>query len=71
MHPLLLQYMDPNIKERFDQNISGKLEGIGARLQKKGIYTHVSELVAGGPAFKQGELEPEDIILKVGFLLKY
>ena len=58
-------YMDPNIKERFDQNISGKLEGIGARLQKKGIYTHVSELVAGGPAFKQGELEPEDIILKV------
>ena len=58
-------YMDPNIKERFDQNISGKLEGIGARLQKKGIYTHVSELVAGGPAFKQGELEPKDIILKV------
>lgn len=58
-------YMDPNIKERFDQNISGKLEGIGARLHKKGIYTHVSELVAGGPAFKQGELEPEDIILKV------
>ena len=58
-------YMDPNIKERFDQNISGKLEGIGARLQKKGIYTHVSELVAGGPASKQGELEPGDIILKV------
>lgn len=58
-------YMDPNIKERFDQNISGKLEGIGARLQKKGIYTHVFELVAGGPASKQGELEPEDIILKV------
>ncbi|KOY52116.1 carboxy terminal-processing peptidase [Polaribacter dokdonensis] len=58
-------YMDPDIKERFDQNISGKLEGIGARLQKKGIYTHVSELVAGGPASKQGELEPGDIILKV------
>ncbi|MEN8879728.1 MAG: carboxy terminal-processing peptidase, partial [Polaribacter sp.] len=58
-------YMDPNIKERFDQNISGKVEGIGARLQKKGIYTHVSELVAGGPASKQGELEPGDIILKV------
>ena len=58
-------YMDPDIKERFDQNISGKLEGIGARLQKKGIYTHVSELVAGGPASKQGDLEPGDIILKV------
>ncbi|MDP5106583.1 MAG: carboxy terminal-processing peptidase [Polaribacter sp.] len=58
-------YMSPNIKEKFDQEISGKLEGIGARLQKKGIYTHVFELVAGGPAYKQGDLEPEDIILKV------
>jgi carboxyl-terminal processing protease len=58
-------YMDPDIKERFDQSISGKLEGIGARLYKKGIYTHVSELVPGGPAAKQGDLEPEDIILKV------
>jgi carboxyl-terminal processing protease len=58
-------YMDPNIKERFDQTISGKLEGIGARLQKKGIYTHVSDLVVGGPASKQGDLEPDDIILKV------
>ncbi|SDS31427.1 carboxyl-terminal processing protease [Polaribacter sp. KT25b] len=58
-------YMSPNIKEKFDQDISGKLEGIGARLQKKGIYTHVFELVPGGPASKQGDLEPEDIILKV------
>lgn len=58
-------YMSPNIKEKFDQDISGKLEGIGARLQKKGIYTSVFELVAGGPAYKQGDLEPEDIILKV------
>lgn len=58
-------YMDPSIKERFDQSISGKLEGIGARLQKKGAYTHVFELVAGGPAWKQGDLEPGDIILEV------
>jgi carboxyl-terminal processing protease len=58
-------YMDARMKERFNQTISGKLEGIGARLQKKGIYTHVFELVPGGPASKQGELEPGDIILKV------
>ncbi|MEQ6123088.1 carboxy terminal-processing peptidase [Pseudotenacibaculum sp. MALMAid0570] len=58
-------YMDPRIKDRFDQDMSGKLEGIGARLQKKGIYTHVIELVSGGPAWKQGELEEGDIILKV------
>jgi carboxyl-terminal processing protease len=58
-------YMDPRIKDRFDQDMSGKLEGIGARLQKKGIYTSVVELVSGGPAWKQGELEEGDIILKV------
>ena len=58
-------YMDPRIKERFDQDMSGKLEGIGARLQRKGIYTEIFELVSGGPAFKQGELEPGDVILKV------
>ena len=58
-------YMAPSIKERFDQDMSGKLEGIGARLQKKGIYTHVSELVSGGPAWKQGGLEAGDIILQV------
>jgi len=58
-------YMSPRIKERFDQDISGKLEGIGARLQKEGINIHVFELVPGGPASKQGELEAGDIILQV------
>jgi len=57
-------YMPPNIKESFDQDMSGKVEGIGARLQKKGIYTHIVELVSGGPAWKQGDLEDGDIILK-------
>ncbi|WP_299669270.1 carboxy terminal-processing peptidase [uncultured Polaribacter sp.] len=58
-------YMAPRIKERFDQDMSGKLEGIGARLLKKGIYTEIFELVSGGPAWKQGELEAGDIILEV------
>jgi carboxyl-terminal processing protease len=58
-------YMAPRIKERFDQDMSGKLEGIGARLLKKGIYTEIFELVSGGPAWQQGDLEPGDIILEV------
>ena len=58
-------YMSPRIKSRFDQDMSGKLEGIGARLQKEGIYTKIVELISGGPAWKQGELEPGDVILKV------
>jgi carboxyl-terminal processing protease len=58
-------YMAPRTKERFDQDMSGKLEGIGARLLKKGIYTEIFELVSGGPAWKQGELEAGDIIIEV------
>ncbi|WP_218599785.1 carboxy terminal-processing peptidase [Polaribacter sp. NJDZ03] len=58
-------YMAPSIKERFDQDMSGKLEGIGARLVKKGIYTEIFELVSGGPAWKEGSLEPGDIILEI------
>lgn len=61
-------YMAPRAKEKFDVDMSGKIEGIGARLQKKGIYTHIFEVVSGGPAWKQGELEAGDIILKVAQL---
>jgi carboxyl-terminal processing protease len=58
-------YFSPKTKKRFDIDMSGKLEGIGARLQKKGDYTHVMELISGGPAWRAGELEVGDIILKV------
>ncbi len=58
-------YMPPKIKKRFDISMSGKLEGIGARLQKEGAYTKVVSLISGGPAWKAGELEAGDIILKV------
>lgn len=58
-------YFDPTVKKRFDISMAGKLEGIGARLQKKNDYTVVSELISGGPAWKQGELEVGDLIIKV------
>lgn len=58
-------YYAPKVKKRFDQDIAGKLEGIGARLQKKEDYTTVVELISGGPAWRAGELEVGDIILKV------
>lgn len=58
-------YMDPKIKKRFDISMSGKLEGIGARLQKEGEYTKVSALISGGPAWRAGELEVGDLIIKV------
>lgn len=58
-------YFAPDDKERFDISISGKLEGIGARLQKKNDYTEITELISGGPAWRGQELEAGDIILKV------
>ncbi len=58
-------YFAPKVKELFDINISGKIEGIGARLQEKNDYTKVVELISGGPAWKQGDLEVGDLIIKV------
>ncbi|KJD36388.1 peptidase S41 [Tamlana sedimentorum] len=58
-------YLAPKNKEDFDQRMSGKLEGIGARLQKRMDYIKVVELISGGPAWKGEELEVEDVILKV------
>lgn len=58
-------YYPPKDKANFDINISGQLEGIGARLQRAEGETKVSEVIVGGPAYKGGELEAEDIILSV------
>ena len=58
-------YFAPKSKKEFDESISGKLEGIGARLFKKNDYIKISELISGGPAWRAGELEVGDLILKV------
>ncbi len=58
-------YFAPEEKERFDVSMSGKLEGIGARLQKKNDFTEITELISGGPAWRGKELEPGDVVLKV------
>lgn len=58
-------YFAPSVKDRFDQAISGKLEGIGARLQKRMDETKIMELISGGPAWRGKELEVGDVILEV------
>ncbi|MFM2230007.1 MAG: hypothetical protein RL607_1265 [Bacteroidota bacterium] len=58
-------YFAPEDKERFDVSMSGKLEGIGARLQKKNDFTEITELISGGPAWRGKELEAGDVVLKV------
>lgn len=58
-------YFNPKEKEDFDINMSGRLEGIGARLQMDGDFTKVIAVIVGGPAWKQKELEVDDKIFKV------
>ncbi|PZX41116.1 carboxyl-terminal processing protease [Nonlabens dokdonensis] len=58
-------YFPPQNKDRFDTSMSGKLEGIGARLQKKMDYISVLEIISGGPAWKSELIEVGDKILKV------
>lgn len=58
-------YFAPQDKERFDASMSGKYEGIGARLQKKMDEITITELISGGSAWRQNKLQVGDIILKV------
>ena len=45
--------------------MSGKLEGIGARLQRKSDNIKIVEIISGGPAWRGEEIEVGDQILKV------
>ncbi|HKL35144.1 MAG TPA: carboxy terminal-processing peptidase [Salegentibacter sp.] len=58
-------YFAPQDKDRFDIAMSGKLEGIGARLQKKSDNITITEVISGGPAWRSEELSAGDEILKV------
>jgi len=58
-------YFAPQDKDRFDIAMSGKLEGIGARLQKKSDNITIMEVISGGPAWMTDKLSEGDVILKV------
>lgn len=58
-------FMPPMDKEDFDIGMKGELEGIGATLKEEDGYVKIVSIVPGGPAYRQGSLQPEDIILKV------
>lgn len=58
-------YFQPEDKDRFDVNISGKFTGIGARLTKTEGNIKVVEIIIGGPVWKDKLLDVGDIIIKV------
>ncbi|NAS12820.1 carboxy terminal-processing peptidase [Poritiphilus flavus] len=59
-------YFPPDDKDKFDISMSGKFEGIGARLQKKPEGARIVEIISGGPVWRDKQLEVGDEILKVG-----
>ena len=58
-------YFAPEAKEIFDQNISGKFQGIGARLFKRNQQVEISEVIIGGPVWRDNLLNVGDIIIAV------
>ncbi|TLF47325.1 tail-specific protease [Halomonas urmiana] len=60
------EYLSPRQGESFDIQMRLSLEGIGALLQADGEFIKVSSLVAGGPAERDGALQPADRIIGVG-----
>ena len=58
-------YFAPKDEDQFNISISGKLEGIGARLQRKDDKVKIVELISGAPAWRDQRLEVGDYIIKV------
>jgi carboxyl-terminal processing protease len=59
-------YYAPRAKERFDEDFSGRFEGIGAQLQQeRGGLIKVVEIIPGSASWRQGELRAGDYILAV------
>ncbi len=58
-------YLPPAEKENFDISMSGSLEGIGAQLREEDGYIKVVRIIPGSAAYRQGELQVEDVIIKV------
>ncbi len=58
-------YFAPVAKDRFDTQMSGQFQGIGARLQKKNGEIRVTDIISGGPAWRNDELKAGDVIQKV------
>jgi len=59
-------YFSPVNADRFEINMSKTFEGIGARLQQDVEFTTIYQIMPGGPAYRNKELEKGDRIIGVG-----
>jgi carboxyl-terminal processing protease len=58
-------YFSPKAAEKFKEQMTLSLEGIGAKLQTDGDYTKIIEIIPGGPAEKSAILKANDRIIGV------
>lgn len=58
-------YFLPVEKRSWDESISGKFYGIGAQIGEENGYLRIAAVTVGGPAWRSGEIETGDILLKV------
>ncbi|MBC8155450.1 MAG: carboxy terminal-processing peptidase [Bacteroidetes bacterium] len=58
-------YLSPKASDRFNQEMSQSLEGIGAMLREDGEYIKIVDIVPGGPAFKSKQFTKEDKVVGV------
>ncbi len=58
-------FFPPKDKQRFDEEMSGSFFGIGAQLQSEEGSCKIKQVITGTPAWKDGRMKVEDIILKV------
>jgi carboxyl-terminal processing protease len=59
-------YFGPIEKRAWDEGITGKFYGIGAQIGQEEGYVKLSIISQGGPAWKTGEVNDGDLILKIG-----
>lgn len=58
-------FFPPVEKRSFDERLSGRFFGIGALLMQEDDKIKIRSVSAGGPAWKSGEIQANDVILKV------
>lgn len=58
-------FFPPVDKRYFDEQMSGKFYGIGASLREEEGNIKIATLLAGSPAWKSGQVQVGDIVLKV------
>ena len=60
------EYMPPKESRSFEEDLSGRFYGIGAQLKDDDGAIKIASLITGSPAWKSGQVQINDEIIKVG-----